>query len=99
MAKFTATGLLLTALALPGLLFWQLDSRWLLSALAAGAIAVAAGWILNVIWAYASQATATRDSQADNRTLRIAAAFGWVCPSVLVFLTWLVLRFLAENVA
>ena len=92
MAKFTATGLLLTALALPVLLFWQLDSRWLLSALAAGAIAVAAGWILNVIWAYASQATAT---QADNRTLRIAAALGWVCPSVLVFLTWLVLRFLA----
>ena len=94
MSKFTVTALLLTALALPVVLFWQLGSLWL-SALAAGAIAVAAGWILNLIWAYATQAATAQDSQTDNRTLKIAAAFGWVCPTVLVFLTWLVLRFFA----
>jgi len=95
MAKFTVTVLLLSALVLPIVLFWQLGSRWLLNPLAAGAIAVAAGWILNVIWAYSTKATTVQDSQADSRTLKIAAAFGWVCPVVLVFVTWLVLRFVA----
>ena len=95
MAKFTVTALLLSALVLPIVLFWQLSSHLLLGALAAAAIAVVSGWILNVSWAYATQATTAQNSQADGRTLKIAAAFGWVCPVVLVFLTWLVLRFFA----
>jgi hypothetical protein len=100
MAKFTVTALLLTALAAPVLLFWQLGSRSSLSGLPAAAIAIAAGWMLGVIWAYASQAAPpTAGSQVNGGNLRIAAAFGWVCPVVLVFLTWLVLRFFASNAA
>jgi hypothetical protein len=62
--------------------------------LAAAAIAVATGWALNVAWAFASQdSTANDPSQGNWNTLSIAILFGWACPTVLVFLTWLVWRF------
>jgi hypothetical protein len=68
----------------------------------AALVAVAAGWALNVAWALAVeraeaaqfaearqavQAAASADERG--RTLAIAARFGWVCPSVLVLLAWL----------
>jgi len=94
MRKVTATVLLLMALVLPVLLFWQLSSHSSISVLVAGAIAVAAGWTLNMAWASATQeALAAGAPQASNGNLKIAAAFGWVCPTVLVALTWLVVRF------
>jgi len=76
------TILLLTALALPVAMFWLLKSRSRLSGLAAAAISVAAGWALNLVWAFAA-----------HESFATAAAFGWVCPTVLVLLTWLVWRF------
>ena len=100
MGKFTVTVLLLTALAVPVVLFWQLSSQMQSSTLVAAVIAVVAGWILNVIWAFASRKAVTqRAPQADGGTLKIAAAFGWVCPLVLVALTWLALRFFMGSVA
>jgi hypothetical protein len=91
MRKVAATVLLLIALVLPVLLFWQLGSHSSMSGLVAGAIAVAAGWMLNMAWAFATQAGGL--SQPSTGNLKIAAAFGWVCPTVLVALTWLVVRF------
>jgi hypothetical protein len=94
MRKVAATVLLLIALVLPVLLFWQLASLSSMSGLVAGAIGVAAGWMLNLAWAFATQAPlAGGPPQAGTGNLKIAAAFGWVCPTVLVALTWLVVRF------
>ena len=95
-----ATALLLTVLALPVVLFWLLRSRSRLNACVAAAIAVATGWALNVAWAFASQGSTTSDpSQANGDTLSIAMHFGWACPTVLVFLTWLVWRFKTRRAA
>jgi hypothetical protein len=77
-----ATVLLLTALVLPVVLFWLLKSRSRLNALIVAGIAIAVGWALNLAWA-----------SAAHESLAIAGAFGWVCPAVLVLLTWLVWRF------
>ena len=94
MKNFAATALLLAGLLVPVVLFWLLRSRSRLNGLAAAAIAVATGWALNVAWAFASQgSTGTDPSQANGDTLSIAIRFGWACPTVLVFLTWLVWRF------
>ena len=90
MEKFAVTALLLIALALPVVLFWFLRSRFRLGVLFAAGIAIAAGWAFNVAYAFAVR---TLDpSQVDGSTLTIATAFGWVCPTVLVFLTWLIWR-------
>ena|SRR6516162_1639174 len=98
MKKFATTTLLLTALLLPVVLFWLLRSRSHLNGLAAAAIAVATGWVLNVAWAFASQAGTTGVSlQVSGDTLSIAKRFGWVCPTVLVFITWLVWHFKTQH--
>jgi len=88
MNSFAAAALLVTALVLPVVLFWLLRSRARLNGLVAAAIAVAAGWALNFAWAsIAHESTA------------IAARFGWVCPAVLVLITWLVLQFVKRRAA
>ena len=95
-----ATALLLAALALPVVIFWLLRSRSRSNGWVAAAIAVAAGWALNVAWAFASQGNGANDpSQSNGDTISIAMHFGWACPTVLVFLTWLVLRFKARRAA
>jgi hypothetical protein len=100
MEKFAVTALLLAALALPVVLFWLLRSRSRLNGLVAAAIAVASGWLLNVAWAFASRGSTTNDpSQGNADTLSIAMRFGWVCPTVLVLLTWLVWRFKTRRAA
>ncbi|GAB3362030.1 hypothetical protein [Lysobacter tyrosinilyticus] len=83
-----ATVLLLAALTLPVVLFWLLKSRSRLSGLIAAAFAIAAGWALNLVWAFAA-----------HESLAIAGAFGWICPSILVGLTWLVWRFARRRTA
>jgi uncharacterized PurR-regulated membrane protein YhhQ (DUF165 family) len=94
MEKFATTALLVMGVLLPVVLFWLLRSRSRLNGLAAAAIAVATGWALNVAWAYVSQSsTASDPSPVNGDTLSIALRFGWACPTVLVFLTWLVWRF------
>ena len=80
--------LLATALVLPVVLFWLLKSRSRLSGLVVAVIAVAVGWALNLAWASVAQ-----------ESLAIAGAFGWVCPAVLVLLTWLVWRFAKRRAA
>ena len=98
MEKFATTALLLTALLLPVVLFWLLRSRSRLNGLAVAAIAVATGWALNVAWAFASQGGTINDpSRVHGDTLSIAMRFGWACPTVLVFLTWLVWRVKARR--
>lgn len=83
-----ATALLLTALVLPVALFWLLKSRSRLSGLGAAAIAIAAGWALNLAWA-----------SVAHESVAIAATYGWVCPAVLVALTWLAWRFAKRRAA
>ena len=100
MAKFAATALLLTALVLPVALFLLLWSRFHLNGRVAAAIAIATGWALNVAWAFVAQGITAKDpSQADGNTLSIAMYFGWVCPTVLVFVTWLIGHFLIRRAA
>jgi len=82
------TALLVTALVLPVVLFWLLKSRARLNGWVAAAISVAGGWALNFAWA-----------SAAHESTSIAARFGWVCPTVLVALTWLVMRFKRRSVA
>lgn len=96
MKKFATTALLLTALVAPIALFWLSRSRFRWNGLAAAAIAVATGWALNVAWAFASQGSAATD-QVSGNTLSIAMRFGWACPTVLVFLTWLVWHFMSRR--
>lgn len=96
MKKFSVTILLLAALVLPVALFLLLLPHFHLSVLVAAVIAIAADWALNIAWAYAVHKTASTDSSSDNgNTLSIASYFGWVCPTVLVLLTWLVWHFVA----
>jgi hypothetical protein len=100
MGKFSVNVILVTALVLPVVLFWQLDSHSSLSVPTAAAIAVAVGWALNVTWAFAALKAATRGlPQDDGGTMKIAAAFGWFCPVILVALTWLALRLFAKSIA
>jgi len=80
--------LLVTALVLPVVLFWLLKSRSRLGGLVVAVIAVAVGWALNLAWA-----------SVAHESLAIAGAFGWVCPAVLVLLTWLVWRFANRRAA
>jgi len=87
MIKFAGTALLLTALALPVVLFLLLKVRLGLSGFVAATISIAVGWVLNVAWAFV---TARDPSQGYGDVLSIAAYFGWACPTVLVVLTWLV---------
>lgn len=94
--KSTAAVLLLAALVSPIALFWLLGARPAGNIAVAAAIAIAAGWALNVAWAWTTQkAAASAPSQGN--TLRIAALFGWACPSVLVLLTWLAVHLLAPG--
>lgn len=98
MKKFATTALLLTALLLPVVLFWLLRSRSQLNGLVAAVIAVATGWALNVVWAFAVQAGNTgAPSPASGDTLSIAMRFGWACPTVLVVITWLVWHFKSRH--
>jgi hypothetical protein len=100
MEKFAVTVLLLTALAVPVVLFLLLGSRFHMNGLIAAAIAIAAGWAFNVAYAFAAQGSASTDpTQIDGSTLAISAAFGWVCPLVLVLLTWVVRRFATRRVS
>ncbi|MCJ0826357.1 hypothetical protein MQC88_10410 [Luteimonas sp. 50] len=77
-----ANALLLIALALPVVLFWLLKSQPRLRAWTPAAVSIAVGWLLSVAWAVAA-----------HENVAIAGAFGWVCPAVLVALTWLAWRF------
>ena len=90
MTKFSTTALLLTALLLPVVIFWLLRSRSQMHGLAAAGIAVATGWALNVVWAFASQAGTANVSSQVSGTLSIAMRFGWACPTILVLVTWLI---------
>ena len=82
------TALLLTALAAPVFLFWLLTAHSRLTDPSAAVIAVAAGWALNVAWAAAA-----------DESIAIASAFGWLCPAVLVLLTWLGRRYMKRRAA
>jgi hypothetical protein len=100
MKNLAAPALLLTALVLPVALFLLLWLRFHLNGFVAAAIAIATGWALNVAWAFVAQGITAKDSsQADGNILSIAAYFGWICPTVLVLLTWLIWHFLIRRAA
>ena len=93
MTKYAATALLLIALVLPVALFWLLRPHF---HVIAAALAIAIGWALNVAWAYVAHGTLANDaSQPEDNTRSIALRFGWICPTVLVLMTWLALRLAA----
>ena len=98
MEKYAVAALLLAALVVPVAVFLVLRSRFRLKGSIAAAIAVAIGWALNLAWAFVSQAMSPQDaSQADGDMLAVAAYFGWICPIVLVALTWLAGRLIARR--
>ena len=93
MESLAATALLVTALVVPVVLFWFLKWRRHRSGVTAVAVAVATGWALNLAWAFAARRSAPAlPSSTDTDPVAIAAAFGWVCPLVLVLATWLAWR-------
>ena len=83
-----AIALLIIALVLPVVLFWLLKSHSRLNGWVAATISVAVGWALNFAWA-----------SAAHESTAVAARFGWLCPTVLVALTWLVMHFKRQHVA
>ena len=94
MENFATTVLLLTALALPVVLFLLFRPRSRSSALVAAAVGVVAGWSFNVAYVFATEAIAAKGpSQADSANLAIAVTYGWVCPLALVLITWLAWHF------
>ena len=100
MENATTTTLLLVSLVTPIVVFWTLRARARMRASVAAAISVAAGWVLNVAWAFAVQATTANDAaRVDDDPLAIAAGLGWLCPSLLVLLSWLALRFAPRRAA
>lgn len=88
MKKLAATVLLIAALVLPVLLFLLVKSRASFNDLAAAGIAIPAGWATSVAWA----SVAVDLSEPSSNTLSTAVRFGWICPSVLVLVTWLISR-------
>ena len=93
MRDLAAITLLLTALALPVVLFWALRSSLRWSGRAAAALAIGVGWAANLAYAFAlRQFPSAGASQAAGDSVAIAAGFGWVCPSILIFLSWLAWR-------
>lgn len=89
MENFAPTALLIASLIVPAVLFWWLRTRSPLNGFVAAAVAIAAGWALNLAWAF----VAGNDlPQGDMDTMSIATWFGWFCPTALVSITWLVLR-------
>jgi hypothetical protein len=100
MEKFATTILLLTALALPVVLFLLFRPRSRLGVLVAAAVAVAAGWSFNIACVYATEAmAAVRDpSQVNSASVAIAVGFGWVCPLILVLITWLAWHFVTRRI-
>jgi len=90
MENIAEWALLTAALMSPVLLFLVLQSRFHVIALISAAFAIAAGWCLNLAWAYVASRHAT---EQDGDILSIAAMFGWACPAALVLLTWLITRF------
>lgn len=91
MGKSSIAVLLIVALVLPVAVFLLLWPGLHWSALLAAALAIATGWGLNLAWAFASSKVAADDANS----VSIAAFLGWLCPAVLVLLTWLVWRFFA----
>ena len=83
-----ATALLIAALVLPVAVFWLLRSRTRPGAPVAAAVSVAAGWMLNVAWAFTA-----------HESTAIAVGFGWICPALLVATTWLVWRYRQRRIA
>lgn len=83
-----ANVLLVIALGVPVVLFWLLKTRSRLNGWVAAAISIAAGWALNYAWA-----------SVAHESTDIAARFGWIRPTVLVALTWLVLFFMRRRAA
>lgn len=100
MENFAVTILLLTALALPVVLFLLFRPRSRLNALVAAAVGVAAGWSFNVAYVFATEAIAAKDpSQVNSANLAIAVTYGWVCPLILVLITWLVWHFATRRMS
>ena len=100
MEKFAISVLWLTTLALPVIIFLLFRPRSRLHCLFAATSAVATGWSFNVAYAIAAQAIMAKDPSTINGAANaFAALFGWVIPSVLVLLTWLVWGFIARRMS
>lgn len=95
---FSSTVLWLSSLAVPALVFITVEAKAPLRArLSAAALAIAAGWCLDVAYAVAAKAIAlslaTHEQQLaifdrDGAPLAFAATLGWVPALVLVACIW-----------
>jgi hypothetical protein len=81
---------LLIAIAVPIVVFWTTRARFDWKVWKSAALAIVLGWAMNVIWASMAQNAPT--APADSDLMTIAVGFGWICPLLLVAMTWLTLR-------
>lgn len=98
MTAFANAVLLLTAVLLPLLLFLLLRARSRGGNALAAVVAIGAGWAFNVACIVAMQALAAAAGEAaDPALVSVATRFGWVCPTLLVGVAWVVRRLLAQR--
>ena len=90
----------LTSLALPVIVFLLFRPRSRLRSLLAAAVAIAAGWSFNLAYVVAAQAITAKDpSEINGAAHAFAAVLGWVMPTALVLITWLVWGFIARRMS
>ena len=91
MKKLISLLSLLAGLILPIVLMIILRSPSYSQSLLIALGAIVAGWICNVIWASTTILEIGDGGPAETR--KIALKFGWICPSVLVLVTFIVQLF------
>ncbi|MBC3882628.1 hypothetical protein H8K35_14645 [Undibacterium sp. LX40W] len=94
MKKLVPSLLLMMALVVPLILFWLLFTHFIFSTIVAALVSIVAGWALNLTWAFSTVNATQEEPAPDNSNFfPIALRFGWACPTVLVFLEWLIWHF------
>jgi len=88
MTKFSANAVLVITVAMPVVLFALLSAAGLPLRIAV-LVAVVLGWSLSISWARTASPGARSGNEGERAaTVKVAVRFGWICPAVLVGLTW-----------
>jgi len=88
MTKSSANAVLVIAVVAPVVIFALLAGAGLPHHVAA-LVAVILGWSLSMSWARAAGSAALSGDQVERaQALKVAVRFGWICPALLVGLTW-----------
>ncbi|WMW81820.1 hypothetical protein RF679_05935 [Undibacterium cyanobacteriorum] len=83
---------LLAGLILPVVLMIMFRSTASTQILLIALAAIGSGWLCNIVWASTTAIEVVDGGASETR--KIAIKFGWICPSVLVLLTFVIQLFL-----